>query len=126
MRFSMQDSALPESTEPITTSADDFVEYVSTLLTPMVTVHHGHMPEIELTGERTATGIWAMFDWVHNPDEAGPAMQGYGHYHEEYEKGDDGQWRIKALRLTRLRVDNHDSSPPGGQRPQPPAWKRPT
>ena len=29
-----------------------------------VTVHHGHMPEIELTSRRTATGIWALHDII--------------------------------------------------------------
>jgi hypothetical protein len=32
-------------------------------------------------------------------------FQGYGHYVEEYEKGEDGHWRIKRIRLTRIRVD---------------------
>jgi len=31
-------------------------------------------------------------------------MHGYGHYHETYERTDDG-WRIKTITLTRLRVD---------------------
>ena len=31
-------------------------------------------------------------------------LHGYGHYHETYEKTDAG-WRIKTIRLTRLRVD---------------------
>ena len=71
-----------------------------------VTCHHGHMPEIELTSDTTATGIWAMFDYV---DFAGtgpyPGLKGYGHYHETYEKV-DGEWRIASTRLTRLRVDD--------------------
>jgi hypothetical protein len=32
-------------------------------------------------------------------------LHGYGHYHETYEKslpGEQGQWRIKTLKLTRL------------------------
>ena len=32
------------------------------------------------------------------------AMHGYGHYHETYEKV-AGEWRIKTITLTRLRVD---------------------
>ena len=32
------------------------------------------------------------------------ALHGYGHYHETYEKV-DGQWLIKTITLTRLRVD---------------------
>lgn len=74
-----------------------------------VSVHHGHMPEIELTSETTACGVWAMFDYVENwgGEERSRirVTQGYGHYHEEYQKNADG-WRISALRLTRLRVDD--------------------
>src|ERR1700682_3396195 len=36
------------------------VESVSTVLEGVRTVHHGHMPEIEITGPDTATGVWAM------------------------------------------------------------------
>ena len=68
----------------------------------VTTVHHGHMPEIELTSPTTATGIWAMEDELWWP-EGGPIryMHGYGHYHETYERTPDG-WRIKTCRLTRL------------------------
>jgi hypothetical protein len=31
-------------------------------------------------------------------------MQGFGHYHETYEKVDDA-WRIKSSTLTRLSMD---------------------
>ena len=34
---------------------------------PLVTVHHGHMPEIELTSETTARAIWAMEDILQDP-----------------------------------------------------------
>jgi hypothetical protein len=71
----------------------------------VVTVHHGHMPEIEITSDDTATGIWAMEDKLRWP-EGSPIgwMHGYGHYHETYERV-DGAWRIKTLTLTRLRID---------------------
>jgi hypothetical protein len=69
------------------------------------TVHHGHMPEIEVTGPDTAKGIWAMFDRVEFSTPNGPAgIQGYGHYHETYRKV-DGAWRIASLKLVRLRRD---------------------
>ena len=82
--------------------ADDFMAGLREILSDVVTVHHGHMPEIELTSPTTATGIWAMEDWLRWPGDRD--MHGAGHYHEEYEKI-DGRWRIKKMTLTRLRVD---------------------
>src|SRR5262249_27720878 len=85
----------------------------SKLLADTVTVHHSHMPEIELTSATTAKGIWAMFDWVDWSKTATPerTLQGYGHYLEEYEKGADGRWRIKRIRLTRLPMDHPTPAP---------------
>ena len=99
---------LGQDPKPVTSSGDAFVAYVAKVLADTVTVHHGHMPEIELTSAMIAQGIWAMFDWVDWSKTATPerTFQGYGHYREEYAKGADGRWRIKRLRLTRLRVDH--------------------
>ena len=83
------------------------VSSVSAALTGARTVHHGHMPEIDITGPDTARGTWAMFDYVEwPPSESGGrvGLQGYGHYEEEYVR-EDGEWRIARLRLVRLRVD---------------------
>jgi hypothetical protein len=77
----------------------------------VTTVHHGHMPEIEITSPTTATGIWAMEDqlrWAEGQWPAAPSytrLVGYGHYVETYQKGSDGQWRIKTVALNRIRVD---------------------
>jgi len=89
---------------PTATSGDEFVAFVRSRLATAQTVHHGHMPEIELTSANSARGVWAMFDWVDDPDQH-RAFQGFGHYHEEYRRGEDGRWRISRLRLSRLRVD---------------------
>ncbi|MDP6979720.1 MAG: nuclear transport factor 2 family protein [Myxococcota bacterium] len=62
------------------------------------TVHHGHMPEIDLIDDTHARGIWSMFDRVDHPQYL---LVGYGHYHEEYVKLAEG-WRIQRLQLTRL------------------------
>jgi 3-phenylpropionate/cinnamic acid dioxygenase small subunit len=75
------------------------VDSVSTLLKDAVTVHHGHMPELELTSPTTAKGVWAMEDIVETPDRW---WHGHGHYTETYAL-EGGRWRIKTLRLTRLR-----------------------
>lgn len=83
------------------------VASVSGALTGTTTVHHGHMPELELTGPDTARGIWAMFDYVEWPavtDGPRSGLQGYGHYHEEYVR-EEGEWRIARTRLVRLRMD---------------------
>jgi hypothetical protein len=83
------------------------VQAVSGVLTGVQTVHHGHMPEIEITGPDTATGTWAMFDYVEFPPaESGErvGLQGYGHYTEQYVR-EDGAWRIARTRLERLRID---------------------
>ena len=84
------------------------VHQVSTALQGTTTVHHGHMPEIELTGPDSARGIWAMEDYVEFPPRADGGrvgLRGYGHYHEEYRRDTDGQWRIARLHLSRLRID---------------------
>jgi SnoaL-like domain len=81
------------------------VERWREFLGPGKTVHHGHMPEIEITGEGTARGIWAMIDYVEfRPGPPRQGIDGYGHYHEEYVKR-DGAWKIASMRLTRLRID---------------------
>ena len=84
---------------------DGFVEQLSAILTGVSTVHHGHMPEITITGPDEATGIWAMMDYLTFPG-TGPAhgFRGYGHYHETYRRL-DGEWLIARLRLDRLRID---------------------
>jgi len=67
-------------------------------------VHHGHMPEIKIAGRATARGVWAMDDLLVWDGAGGRAYEGCGHYEESYEKR-DGVWRIKSLRLTRLRAE---------------------
>jgi hypothetical protein len=87
---------------PLITGRGNILAFVRKVLADVVTVHHGHMPEIEVTSETTARAIWAMEDKLRWPD--GKTLHGYGHYHETYEKG-GGTWRIKTVKLTRLRVD---------------------
>ncbi len=87
----------------------DFVSRTSAALVNAVTVHHGHMPEIERTSATTATGVWAMYDYVQLPEFT---LHGYGHYEEEYVK-QDGTWRFQRINLTRLRVDVGPGTQPG-------------
>ena len=86
----------------VVTGADEFLSFLRGTLADVTTVHHGHMPEIELTGPASATGIWALHDILVWPN--GMRLDGYGHYHETYEKV-DGRWRISSTTLTRLHMD---------------------
>jgi hypothetical protein len=71
----------------------------------LVTVHHGHMPEITLLSERTATGIWAMEDRIwFKPGSPSRVMHGWGHYHEAYVRT-ERTWRISAMRISRIRTE---------------------
>jgi hypothetical protein len=92
----------------VVTGRANIVAAVSRGVGSAVTVHHGHMPEIEIVGPNRAHGIWAMEDHLEFPgDPPSLVVHGRGHYHEEYEKEADGAWRIKSLRLVRLLL-THD------------------
>src|SRR5689334_6445343 len=80
---------------------DQFVRTCAKVLADAVTVHHGHMPEIQVDGD-TATGIWAMEDHVDWGENG--AFRGAGHYHERYVLA-DGEWRITSMTLSRIRRD---------------------
>jgi hypothetical protein len=62
--------------------------------------HQGHHPEIELTSETTATGIWYMDDTVHIL-EHNLKVRGNGIYWDEYVKV-DGQWKIRHTGYERI------------------------
>ena len=94
------DLATPDN--PVTGN-EAIAAFIQRAVEHLVTIHHGHMPEIEITSPTTATGIWAMLDILQEPGGEN-LVHGWGHYHETYERI-DGRWYIKTLRLTRLRVD---------------------
>lgn len=95
------------SESPIVMHNEEYFANLKVQLGNGVTTHHGHMPEITLLGPRDAEGIWAMFDFLEVEPEGGTPLtfQGYGHYHETYRRGDDGQWRISSKRNIRQRID---------------------
>ena len=85
-------------TMPALEGIEAFEPVVMSGVADAATMHHCHTPEIELTSESTATGIWAMEDLLIFAD--GNELHGAGHYHETYEKR-DGAWVITSLHLTR-------------------------
>lgn len=75
------------------------VGFLSPLLAEVISVHHGHDPQVEITGVESATGFWSLYDRLEFADEV---YHGYGHYEEEY-RVVNGRWRISRLVLTRQR-----------------------
>lgn len=94
----------------VVTGADEFLSFLEPALHGAITVHHGHMPEIEITSPSTATGIWALQDVIVWPD--GSRLVGYGHYHETYALV-RGEWRIRSSTLTRLHMEFTAPAPEG-------------
>lgn len=94
------------------TTAHAFVEGLRELMGPLVSVHQVHAPEITLVDARTARGVWTICDRLVFPDGAPfRILQGWGLYHETYEKM-SGRWRIASLRLERLLVEpTHNTVP---------------
>lgn len=94
----------PEATDNVLRGKDAAIAAIAASMAGVRSIHHGHMPEISVTGPDSATGIWAMFDNLRM--QKGPAREltGYGHYHEIYVRTQAG-WRIAEVRLTRLRID---------------------
>jgi hypothetical protein len=85
--------------------ATKVVALVRKMVETTITVHHGHMPEVEVISAISARGIFAMEDLIWWPERARrKTLRGWGHYYETYEKI-DGRWLIKTLKLTRLRVE---------------------
>lgn len=81
------------------------VDYVRSGISVVTSAHYGHMPEIEIVSDDSATGIWALDD-ILRPPAGGPftLFRGHGHYHERYSRI-DGRWLIADLRITRLMVE---------------------
>lgn len=82
------------------------IQFLEGSLSPdtMITSHGGHSPEIEIISDKEARGIWVLNDLV--IIQPGARMRGYGHYEEEYVK-EDGQWKIKILKQTRIIEEWH-------------------
>ncbi len=94
------------------TGADRAVAAAREGLADCTSIHHGHCPEIEITSDTTATGVWAMEDmlrWSESSETPNQTLHGYGHYFEQYQKI-SGRWYIKKMKLARLRVDVTEGS----------------
>jgi len=72
---------------------DEIVAFFRTQLGPgILTAHVAGQPEITVDGD-TATGIWSFQDTV-IATEFRVVIAGAAFYHDRYERGADGRWRI--------------------------------
>ncbi len=79
---------------------DEIVGFFRTNLGPdILTVHAAGQPEITVDGD-TATGIWSFTDTV-IATEYRVVITGAAFYHDRYERGADGRWRIAHTGYTR-------------------------
>jgi SnoaL-like domain len=92
----------PFDPSAVHTGKADVLNMIRTAVQSLLTVHHGHMSEIEIESDTRACGVWAMEDVIRNaPGQPEFRMQGYGHYHEVYERLATS-WAIKRTKITRL------------------------
>jgi hypothetical protein len=75
---------------------DQIMQFLTSALgrPSMLTHHHGHHPEIELTSPTTATGVWALQDVVIDTQNK-LTIRGASFYHDEYVKV-DGEWKFQS------------------------------
>lgn len=88
---------------------DAIMKFLSEGLGPtMISMHHGHHPEIEITGKTTARGIWALHDYV-IVTQSNVSLRGASFYHDEYVKV-RGEWKIKHTGYDRVFEEIWDRS----------------
>jgi hypothetical protein len=87
---------------PVVKGRDTAVKQIQASILSAKTAHQVHSPEIQLNGDE-ARVIWAMQDRVVWGSDR-PSLTGYGHYHERWVRR-NGEWKLAALRLTRLHLD---------------------
>lgn len=101
---------IPEATADygpklVFTGRDAIVDFMRTAMGPeLISMHHGHHPEIELLGDsadgtQRATGVWYLHDQVFVPQHQF-ALAGAALYDDRYIKI-DGEWLIEHTGYTR-------------------------
>lgn len=80
---------------------DELMGFYRTALPPSrITTHMGHHPQIEITGDGSATGTWEVKTYLIET-EVNLSLGGMSVFHEEYVK-EAGDWKIKSLSCYRL------------------------
>ncbi len=92
------EAIIEEGKPPFVTTGDAYVAFAEKFFAGNTgSRHQVHMEEIHLTSDHTATGVWPFYEYVEWPTR--PKLDSYGYYNEEYDKGSDGKWRIRRLRI---------------------------
>ena len=65
----------------------------------MISVHQGHNPEIEITSDTTAKGVWVLNDRLIIQTIA--TLNGWRYYEDEYVKV-NGEWKKKSTKITNI------------------------
>ena len=72
----------------------------------LIGMHHGHHPEIEITGETTARGTWGLYNYlIDRQNNRGQRIAGI--YQDEYIK-ENGRWKIKSIACNQIFQENWD------------------
>lgn len=75
---------------------DHAIATMATSLAALTTLHRAEHPQIELVDGRRGKGAWSLYDCLEQPGLAGSRQEFHGRYHDEYQLGDDGAWRIST------------------------------
>jgi bile-acid 7alpha-dehydratase len=79
----------------------ELMEFYRVSLPPIrLTSHTSHHPQIEITGDGSATGMWEVKTYLIET-EANLSLGGMSVFNEEYVK-QDGEWKIKSMHCYRL------------------------
>lgn len=89
----------------VLTSRDAIADGLRDALAGCKSSHLGGNPEISISADGMAKGVWAMQDWLWF-EQSTPRvrLRGHGHYHNSFIR-EDGVWKIHTLRLTRVNVE---------------------
>ena len=91
---------------------DAIVQFLSkTLPHNRISMHQGHHPEIELTGDTTARGKWSLQDYIID-NKGNLYLRGASFYDDEYIKV-NGEWKIKLAGYDRIfeEIGNQSDNP---------------
>jgi len=80
---------------------DNMIEFLANSFhSDAVAMHHGHMPEITLTGEDSAEGVWYLEDIFVNLEFRTHTV-GSAIYRDHYRR-EDGKWKIARTEYDRV------------------------